>query len=186
MLTVILDASGTTVTVTDDVNGTRQSIYRLADIVPRFVSLPNGEKELSLLVGGVNIASCANTLGYPGYGNLMFGSSNPDAALVALRAVAGATVARATNCSLGFVTTDAVGANFVSLPEGACTEVEVINNDVFALSIEVRRDGAGVALPIASGASFCFEGLFNSNQLSLRLVSQDTVPATIYFERRTR
>lgn len=56
--------------------------------------------------------------------------------------------------------------NFATLPVQTCRRVHVVN--VTGLTIEVRQDSEGVALPIPTGFGFTFRGITNASQLEIR------------------
>lgn len=74
------------------------------------------------------------------------------------------------------VTTSATGANWVTLPTLACDSVVLINNT--GADLEVRRGGAGVAVPVLDSCGLEFESLTNANELSIRRVDQSNTQVT--------
>ncbi len=91
-----------------------------------------------------------------------------------------------TNASIGIITTASPGSSYTSLPAGACTEVLLLNLDIAAVDLEIRRGGAGLALLLPFGTSMLLEGLVNSSDLQIRRADLSDTPAQVRFERRTR
>jgi hypothetical protein len=79
----------------------------------------------------------------------------------------------------GSVQTSATGATYVALTSQAAKRVTLFNNSGTAL--EVRQGGSGVAVPVASAATFTFEGLANANELSVRRVDVSNTQVTAVY-----
>jgi hypothetical protein len=76
------------------------------------------------------------------------------------------------------VQTAATGTNYATFPDLPAHQVTVVNDT--GTDIEVRQDGTGVALPIASGAApFTFYGLSNANQLGVRRKDTSNTQVTV-------
>ena len=85
-----------------------------------------------------------------------------------------------SSVTIGSITTDSAGTNYVTFTTGACYELSLINNS--GVSISVRRNGSGTALPIPSGNGYTFKGISNANQLSLIRTDFATNQVTLYYE----
>ena len=69
------------------------------------------------------------------------------------------------------------GAAFVPLPALPCTQVRLLN--LSGVTVEVRRGGAGAALPVPDRASYVFRALSDSAQLSVRRTDLVATPAVL-------
>lgn len=72
------------------------------------------------------------------------------------------------------------GTAFTALPSAACVAVDLINQS--GTAIEVRRGGAGNALPIPNGAARLMIGVGNANELSVRRVDLSNTPVNVHAE----
>jgi hypothetical protein len=81
MQTAVLDSSSSFI-VTDSISGISRS-YLLNDTTYQLKNYGSG-KVLTLYSGGQAVIKCATT-GFPGFGNSIFGSTNPDVAVIAVR-----------------------------------------------------------------------------------------------------
>lgn len=73
--------------------------------------------------------------------------------------------------------TSATGATWVTLAAQACNSFRLAN--FTGTTIEVRYNGAGSGLPVASGATYDFLAISNTNQLSLRRLDQSNTQVTV-------
>ena len=79
----------------------------------------------------------------------------------------------------GSVQTAATGTNYTALAARACRVVHIFNNT--GTDIEVRQDGAGVAVPVYAGTYFTFRGIDNANQLAVRRVDTSNTQVTALY-----
>lgn len=70
------------------------------------------------------------------------------------------------------VTTSATGSGWTALPDLACDAVLLLNNT--GADLEVRRGGAGVAVPVLDSSGLEFESIANANELQVRRLDQST------------
>lgn len=77
-------------------------------------------------------------------------------------------------------TTDAAGTGWVDFATQACTSLDIVNAS--NTTIEYRRNGAGVGMPIPSRSSREAVGITNADQISVRRVDQLTDQVTVYAE----
>lgn len=64
------------------------------------------------------------------------------------------------------VSTPTVGTNYQAFASQECSQLTIANDS--GTTLEVRQDGAGVALPVFDGTYYTFFGVTNSNQLGVR------------------
>lgn len=78
--------------------------------------------------------------------------------------------------------TAATGTNYTALTAQACQQVTIVNDT--GTKLEVRQDGAGVALKILDNSYYTFYGIGNANQLAVRRAdtSNTQVTATYRWE----
>lgn len=88
----------------------------------------------------------------------------------------------ATSVSHGSVQTSAVGTTFVALTPAAATEIVIFN--LSGADIEVRRNGAGVALKVPDSTGKSFDTITNASDLSLRRFDTGNTPVTVQYEVR--
>jgi hypothetical protein len=82
MATAVVNSSNSSYTVTDLVNGSTVKLtYPLAGTSSYYVQSPSGEKTLSLYYQGSTVIVMSNLVASFGYGNSIFGSTDPDTAL---------------------------------------------------------------------------------------------------------
>lgn len=93
---------------------------------------------------------------------------------------------KAISASFGSVLTSVVGANYVPLTAGACTEVLLLNLDASAVDLEIRRGATGTAIILPFGTSILLEAITDSFDIQVRRADVSSIPAPIRFERRTR
>jgi hypothetical protein len=86
----------------------------------------------------------------------------------------------AGSVSHGSVTTSAAGSSFVTLSSISANQLTMINNS--GKDVEVRRNGAGAAIPVFDGSFWTFRGISNADQLSLRRIDQSNVQVTVHYE----
>ena len=86
----------------------------------------------------------------------------------------------ATSATILSATTAAGGTTFVAFGSQACSALDVVNNS--GVTIEIRRDGAGVAIPLLPGQARLFVGIANANQLGVRRLDQSTTQVTVHGE----
>ncbi len=79
----------------------------------------------------------------------------------------------------GSAQTSASGATYVTLASAVCDRVTILNNS--GADVEVRRDGAGVAIPVFDSNGFPFPAIANANALSLRRVDQSNTQVTVHY-----
>lgn len=77
------------------------------------------------------------------------------------------------------VQTAATGTNYTALTAQVCRVVHIINDTGTAL--EVRQNGAGVALPVATGTGFSFFGVTNASELSVRRTDTSNTQVTVKY-----
>lgn len=76
------------------------------------------------------------------------------------------------------ITTSAVtGTDFVAFTDYPCNALAIVNNN--AVTIEVRRFGAGTVMRVLAGASYLVTGITNQDQVSGRRTDNSTTPVTI-------
>ncbi len=99
-----------------------------------------------------------------------------------LRAAAVATIPAMASGGHLSVTTATTGTNFTAFAAQACKQLTILNDT--GTKLEVRQDGAGVAIRVPDGAVMTFFGLTNANQLGVRRVdvSNTQVTATARWE----
>lgn len=89
----------------------------------------------------------------------------------------------ALSVSHGSVQTSATGSSYVVLASAAASQVTLINTT--GKDLEVRRGGAGVALPVPDGSYWTFRGVANANELGVRRIDQSNVQLTAVYELET-
>ena len=75
------------------------------------------------------------------------------------------------------VQTAANGTDFVAFASQECKQLTISNST--GTEIEVRQDGAGVALPVFDSTYYTFFGITNANQLSVRRSDASTTQVTV-------
>lgn len=86
MAIAVINSSNSSYTVTDLVAGsTTRFTYPLAGTSAYYVQSPSGEKSLSLFYQSNTVIVMSNTVTGFGYGNSIFGSTDPDTALVSVQ-----------------------------------------------------------------------------------------------------
>lgn len=75
------------------------------------------------------------------------------------------------------VVTSVTGATYTTFAAQATKQLTIVN--ATGTDIEVRQDGAGVALPIINGTAYPFYGLANANQLGVRRIDNSNTPVTV-------
>lgn len=78
------------------------------------------------------------------------------------------------------VATSGSGSTYVAFESVACKQLTILNHS--GTSLEVLRDGAGVALDLPDIAYWSFRGLTNANQISLRRADHSGTTVTIKAE----
>lgn len=80
----------------------------------------------------------------------------------------------------GIVQTDGTdGEVWVALPARPCTQVDFINNS--GVDIEVRQDGAGIAIPIFDQVPYPYIGLSDAGQLAIRRIDKQALTVGVHF-----
>ena len=74
-------------------------------------------------------------------------------------------------------TSAADGAAFVPLPPIPCAQVRLVN--LSGTAVEVRRGGAGSAMPVPDRASYVFRGVASAADLGVRRIDQAATSATL-------
>lgn len=74
----------------------------------------------------------------------------------------------ASTVSIIDVQTAAAGSDYVTFADTPCNALEVVNST--GTTIEYRRGGTGVTVPVLSGTARKIVGITNANQISLRRV----------------
>jgi hypothetical protein len=88
----VVNSSNSSFTITDAVGGaTTKNTYPLAGVSSYYSQSALGEKVLYLMYQGLTVIAAANTVGNFGYGNSIFGSTDPDVALTAAQVVLGSS-----------------------------------------------------------------------------------------------
>ena len=75
------------------------------------------------------------------------------------------------------VTTANPGTNFTAFATQVCEQLTILNDT--GTKLEVRQDGAGVAVRVADGAIMTFFGLANANQLAVRRADTSNTTVTV-------
>lgn len=78
------------------------------------------------------------------------------------------------------VTTAATGTNWTDFGSNDCKSLDIVNNS--GTTIEYRRNGAGLGMPIPDGGSRLVIGISNSNQISVRRKDIGNTQVTVYAE----
>ncbi len=86
----------------------------------------------------------------------------------------------AISVSHGSSDTAALGSSWTVLSSSTAHQVTVLNST--PTDIEVRRNGAGVGLPVVGNSYWVFRGVANANELSMRRIDQDNAQITIHYE----
>jgi hypothetical protein len=82
--------NGSNLTVSDTINNvTREADYPLSQLYSKWVSQSNGERQLSIMFGQERIITLANTSGWDGFGNQLFGTTDPVIARATARSLLG-------------------------------------------------------------------------------------------------
>lgn len=161
---------------------TRAAWYSAVLLSAIALSAFGADRPLPNQQGGVQVAPIALT--EPADGTVAATSPfTPRALLVnpttgALKVEVASSVS-ATSGGNGSVQTAATGTNYTALSSQAVARVHVVNTS--GTDIEVRQDGAGVALPVANGTGFTFNGISNASQLSIRRVDTSNTQVTVYY-----
>ena len=75
------------------------------------------------------------------------------------------------------VATNADGTTYNAFASTPCGQVTIVNDT--GVDLEVRQDGAGVAIVVFNGQPFTFYGLSNANQLGVRRKDASVTPVTL-------
>ena len=75
------------------------------------------------------------------------------------------------------VQTNATGSPYTAFPDLPCKQLTIVNDT--GTSIEFRQDGAGVAIPVATGSSFSIFGIANANVIEVRRVDVSNTQVTV-------
>lgn len=75
------------------------------------------------------------------------------------------------------VQTPATGTNWAPFPQQSCRQLTVVNDTGTAL--EVRQDGAGVAIPLPTGTFFTFYGIGDASQMEVRRADTSGTQVTV-------
>jgi len=76
--------------------------------------------------------------------------------------------------------TNATGATYNTLASATCYAIEFINNT--GTTIEYRRGGSGVAIPIFDKSSKLVIGIANANEIGIRRTDTSNTQVTIVYE----
>lgn len=73
--------------------------------------------------------------------------------------------------------TAATGTNYTAFASQECYGLVLVNNS--GTTVEVRYNGAGVAIPVFTSNYYLFVGITNANQLSVRRVDTSNTQVTV-------
>jgi hypothetical protein len=76
--------------------------------------------------------------------------------------------------------TSATGSSFVTLASATCSTIEVFNYT--GTTIEYRRNGAGVAIPIPTNSTKVVTGIANANEIGFRRSDASNTQVTFFYE----
>lgn len=79
--------------------------------------------------------------------------------------------------NLSVVTSGSDGTAWVQCPDRRARSVAVINRT--GVTILVRQDGAGEAMPVSTGTGFVFNGISNASQLEVKREDEVATGVTV-------
>lgn len=113
-------------------------------------------------------------------GNLTVTGPLTDTQLRASRVPVNSSVPQVTTGTILALTTAATGTNYTAFASQACTALDIVNNT--GVTIEYRRNAAGVAMQIPTGAARMVIAITNANQVDVRRTDTSNTTVTMQAE----
>lgn len=82
--------------------------------------------------------------------------------------------------------TNATGSTYNAFSSQPCDELDIVNTDVDAVDLEVRRGSSGNTIVVPAGSSRMFIGLTNASGLEVRRLDQSNTQITFTAEAITK
>jgi hypothetical protein len=89
MAVVAIVSSGSLIVTNTNGLSIEEGRYPLSKVSSKYVALTTGEKYLSLIYQNQRVITLPNTSGWEGFGNSIFGSTDPDVVRVSARTILG-------------------------------------------------------------------------------------------------
>lgn len=141
----------------------------------------NGGVALPVSAAALPLPTDAATSALQTTGNTSLG--NIDGKLPALVSGRFTTLSSVPVASTGTIlalTTNATGTTYTAFASQACTSLDIVNNT--GTTIEYRRNGAGVAMQIPTGAARMVIAITNANQVDVRRTDTSNTTVTLQAE----